>query len=356
MKIYFAGSISGGRQDKELYKELIDHLSKHGKVLTEHFGSTELTEMGEADRTAKYIHDRDLDWITESDVLIAEVSTPSLGVGYEIAKAEDMDKKTLCLYRTQENTKLSSMIDGSDKVEIFKYTDKEKAKQKIDGFFKQIEQERVIEKTVTFVKEKLAGAEGGHDWWHIERVWKSAKQIAKGENVNGFIVELGALLHDIADSKFHGGDETVGPKKAREFLSSVNAPENVIEHVELIITNISFKGGKVEQKFKSPELDVIQDADRLDALGALGIARTFNYGGHKGHEIYNPEIEPNFNMTKEEYKNSKAPSLNHFYEKLLLLKDRMNTETGKRLAEERHNFMQSFLDQFFKEWNSEATI
>jgi len=216
-----------------------------------------------------------------------------------------------------------------------------------------MEQETVIQKTIDFVKEVLSDAEGGHDWWHIFRVWKLSKHIAQTENVNMFIVELGALLHDIADSKFYDGDEEIGPRKAREFLSSLNVQEDVIIHVENIISNISFKGGKHTQKFESPEIDVIQDADRLDAVGAIGIARTFNYGGHKGREIYNPEIKPNLNMTKEEYKNSNAPTLNHFYEKLLLLKDKMNTNTGKSMAEHRHKYMEQFLDEFYKEWNGE---
>jgi len=216
-----------------------------------------------------------------------------------------------------------------------------------------MDQETIIQKTTDFVKGVLSDAEGGHDWWHIYRVWKLSKHIAKTENVDMFIVELGALLHDIADPKFHGGDEEIGPRKAREFLSSLNVDEDVIIHVENIITNISFKGGKHAQKFRSPELDVVQDADRLDAIGAIGIARAFNYGGYKGREIYNPNIKPNLNMTKEEYKNSNAPTLNHFYEKLLLLKDRMNTKTGKSMAEHRHKFMEQFLDEFYKEWNGE---
>ncbi|MCZ4695432.1 HD domain-containing protein [Ancylomarina euxinus] len=209
---------------------------------------------------------------------------------------------------------------------------------------------QIIDKTVAFVKTVLADAEGGHDWWHIYRVWQSVKQIAQSEDVDLFVVELGALLHDIADSKFHDGDETVGPRLAREFLQSIKVDEETITHVENIITNISFKGGNQEQKFKSAELDVIQDADRIDALGAIGIARTFNYGGHKNREIYNPDIKPNLNMSKEEYKNSDAPTLNHFYEKLLLLKDRMNTESGKRMAEQRHEFMNAYLNQFYMEW------
>jgi len=212
-------------------------------------------------------------------------------------------------------------------------------------------QEKIIAATIDFVKKKLANAEGGHDWWHIYRVWKSAKEISKTEKVDSFIVELGALLHDIADSKFNNGDETIGPKMANEFLQSQNLNENVIMHVEAIIKNISFKGGKEIQQFKSLELDVIQDADRLDAIGAIGIARAFNYGGFKNREIYNPETQPNLNMTKEEYKSSRAPTINHFYEKLLLLKDRMNTLTGKKMAAERHKFMEEYLKQFYIEWD-----
>lgn len=215
-------------------------------------------------------------------------------------------------------------------------------------------QATVIQKTIDFVKEVLSDAEGGHDWWHIYRVWKLSKHIAQTENVDIFVVELGALLHDIADYKFHNGDEEIGPRKAREFLSSLDVREDVIIHIEKIISNISFKGGKHTQKFKSPELDVVQDADRLDAMGAIGIARTFNYGGYKGREIYNPEIKPNLNMTKDEYKSSNVSTINHFYEKLLLLKDRMNTNTGKSMAEHRHKFMEQFLDEFYKEWNGEV--
>jgi len=209
----------------------------------------------------------------------------------------------------------------------------------------------IIENTVNFVKRELENAEGGHDWWHIQRVWKNSIFIAKNETVDELVVELGALLHDIADSKFHNGDEEMGPFKAREFLLSENVAESVISHVENIIRNISYKGGNLPKTFTSPELDVVQDADRLDALGAIGIARTFNYGGHKGHELYNPNILPNPNQTKEEYKNSTAPTLNHFYEKLLLLKDKMNTKTGRKLAESRHKVMEDFLAQFYREWD-----
>jgi len=209
---------------------------------------------------------------------------------------------------------------------------------------------QLIEKTIEFVKSQLEGAEGGHDWWHIYRVWNNAKHIAKTEQVDQTVVELGALLHDIADSKFHNGDEEIGPATARKFLEAQNTEPNIIEHVENIIRHISFKGGNHTQSFTSKELDVVQDADRLDAIGAIGIARTFNYGGHFGRALYDPNIKPNLNMSKEEYKKSSAPTLNHFYEKLLLLKDRMNTNTGRQIANQRHEYMQGFLDQFYKEW------
>ncbi|QYA24970.1 HD domain-containing protein [Gramella sp. MT6] len=208
----------------------------------------------------------------------------------------------------------------------------------------------LIENTIKFVKKRLENAEGGHDWFHIERVLNNSRLIAEGEKANLKIVELGALLHDIADSKFHGGDETVGPKVASEFLRSQVVSEDIIDHVIKIIQNISFKGGNVDQKFTSTELDIVQDADRLDALGAIGIARAFNYGGFKGRALYDPEIEPNLNMSKEEYKASTAPTINHFYEKLLILKNRMNTETGKKIAAERHQFMELYLEQFYGEW------
>jgi len=214
--------------------------------------------------------------------------------------------------------------------------------------------EQIISNTVSFVKETLKNAEGGHDWFHILRVWNNAKLIAKNEQVAIFIVELGALLHDIADSKFHNGDETVGPKVARAFLESEKVPDEIILHIEKIITNISYKGGNFKQNFTSPELDVIQDADRLDAIGAVGIARCFNYGGFKNRQLYNPEIAPNLNMTKEEYKNSDTPTINHFYEKLLLLKDKMNTVSGKTIAEERHQYMINFLQQFYNEWEGKS--
>lgn len=212
----------------------------------------------------------------------------------------------------------------------------------------------IIEHTIHFVKEQLKNAEGGHDWFHIERVYKNALLIAKEEKCDLEVVKLAALLHDIADSKFHNGDESVGPKTAKTFLEAQNVKEETILHVIAIIENISFKGGNFEQKFRSKELEIVQDADRLDAIGAIGIARTFNYGGFKNRALYDPEIAPNLAMSKEEYKKSEAPTINHFYEKLLLLKDKMNTETGKKIAKKRHDFMIHFLAQFYAEWEGEV--
>jgi uncharacterized protein len=211
-------------------------------------------------------------------------------------------------------------------------------------------EQEILERTVEYVKAELKDAEGGHDWWHVVRVRRNAAAIARTEPASRFIVELGALLHDIADQKFHGGDETVGVKKARAFLEGLAVEEEVIRHVEMIIGHISFKGGNLPAGFSSPELSVVQDADRLDAMGAIGIARAFNYGGFKGRELYDPGIKPLAGMTAEQYKKSSAPTINHFHEKLLLLKDRMNTATGRKMAEERHRFMECYLEQFFKEW------
>ena len=214
----------------------------------------------------------------------------------------------------------------------------------------------IVEKTILFVKETLQNAEGGHDWFHIQRVFNNTILISKEEDVNILVVSLGALLHDIADAKFNDGDESLGPKMAENFLLSINVPTETIDHVVKIIKFSSFKAGlsdgKIKKKlFTSKELQVVQDADRLDAIGAIGIARTFNYGGFKNRMLYDPSIPPNLEMTKEQYKSSKAPTINHFYEKLLLLKDKMNTETGKRLAEKRHQYMVDYLEQFYYEWN-----
>lgn len=213
-------------------------------------------------------------------------------------------------------------------------------------------QQNTINNTISFVKKTLKNAEGGHDWFHIERVYKNTKLISNTENVDNFIVILGALLHDIADAKFYDGDETVGPKMARNFLESQHVEELIIEHVVNIINHISYKNSlnTSGKKWTSPELEVVQDADRLDAIGAVGIARCFNYGGFKNRPMYDPEIKPNLNMSKEEYKKSAAPTINHFYEKLLLLKDKMNTASGKKIAEQRHEYMKQYLEQFYAEW------
>ncbi len=211
--------------------------------------------------------------------------------------------------------------------------------------------QQIIEQTISFVKQTLAMAETGHDWFHIERVYKTALTINAKEKGNYLIVSLAALLHDIADSKFNNGDEEIGPQKAGDFLKSINVDAPVIEHVQQIIRNLSFKASFGTISFHSKELDIVQDADRLDAIGAIGIARAFTYGGYKNRVLYDPAIKPNLNMSKEEYKNTVAPTINHFYEKLLLLKDLMKTNAGKEMAEERHQFMLTYLDQFYAEWD-----
>ena len=210
---------------------------------------------------------------------------------------------------------------------------------------------KLIDQTVDFVKKTLQNAEAGHDWWHVQRVWNNAKLIGQTETADMLVVELAALLHDIADSKFHNGNEELGPQIAGEFLRGLQIEESTVIHVQQIIRNLSFKTSFEAVIFHSIELNIVQDADRLDAIGAIGIARAFTYGGFKNREIYNPEISPALHISKEEYKNSTAPTINHFYEKLLLLKDKMNTETAKNLAEQRHMFMLNYLDQFKNEWN-----
>ena len=207
--------------------------------------------------------------------------------------------------------------------------------------------------TINFVKEKLEGAEAGHDWFHIERVWKLSKKIAEKEGGNLEVIELSALLHDIADPKFHNGDETLALKISKDFLEEIHVEGELIEQVLFVIKNISFKNRAEAPENPPLELQIVQDADRLDAIGAIGIARTFNFGGFKNNLMYHPEIKPNLGMNKEEYKKSNGTTINHFYEKLLLLKDLMNPETAKKIASERHNFMLQFLDEFYKEWNVE---
>ncbi len=211
----------------------------------------------------------------------------------------------------------------------------------------------VINNTVAFVKTQLQAAEGGHDYWHSLRVWKTAKYIAKYEDCNLFVVELGALLHDIADAKFHNNDEEIGAAIAKTFLQKQGVDNKIITEVYNIVKHVSFKGGQIVSDYHSPELAIVQDADRLDALGAIGIARTFNYGGHKGFPLYDPHIKPKYGMSLKEYRQHKAPTINHFYEKLLLLADKMHTEAAKAIAKERHQFMEIYLEQFYKEWEAD---
>lgn len=207
-----------------------------------------------------------------------------------------------------------------------------------------------IQKTIQFVKQTLANAEAGHDWFHIERVYKTAQNINGKENGDTLVVSLAALLHDIADPKFNNGDEALGPNIAEAFLLSIKVDAETIEHVKLIIQNMSFKNSFDDTSFTSKEMQIVQDADRLDAIGAIGIARAFTYGGFKNRVLYDPAIKPEQHLTKDSYKNTTAPTINHFYEKLLLLKDMMNTSAGKEIAIERHNFMLIYLDHFYKEW------
>ncbi len=211
----------------------------------------------------------------------------------------------------------------------------------------------ILAQTASYVRSRLQGEGTGHDWFHVERVRKTAAAIAQKEKADAFIVELAALLHDIADFKFHGGDETIGPRMSRDWLGKLDVPEDVISHVCEIVKDISYKGAGTPTPMRTLEGKTVQDADRLDALGAVGIARTFAYGGAKNREIYNPDIPPENHETFEQYKNSTGHTINHFYEKLLLLKDLMNTATGKKIAAQRHTFMEQFLHRFFKEWNGE---
>ena len=220
--------------------------------------------------------------------------------------------------------------------------------------------ETVIRTTADHVKGSALSlppgqAGSGHDWWHVERVWQTAKLIGQKVQADMLVVELAALLHDIADHKFHGGDETAGPRTARTWLESQHVDEGVVVHVCEIIRDLSFKGASVSSSMRTLEGMVVQDADRLDALGAIGIARAFAYGGYKGHEIYNPDVPPAHHETFDQYKKSTSPTINHFYEKLLLLKDRMNTTPARELAEKRHEFMLEFLERFYGEWQGAAS-
>ncbi len=208
----------------------------------------------------------------------------------------------------------------------------------------------IIQKTADYAKKTLAGEASGHDFWHVYRVWQMAKFIGKKEKADMFIVELGALLHDIADYKFHNGNTEIGPRKAEEWLKGLGVDQKIINHIKTIINDAHFKGANVKEKRKSIEGQIVQDADRLDAIGAVGIARTFAYGGYKNAPIHNPSVKPIMYNSFEEYKNNTPPTVTHFYEKLLLLKDRMNTKTARQIAIGRHKYMGKFLKKFYKEW------
>lgn len=218
-----------------------------------------------------------------------------------------------------------------------------------------MDRQHVINHTVEYIKEKFAQEFSGHDWWHIYRVWKMAQHIAKGEkDVDMFVIELAALLHDIADWKFNDGDETAGAKAAREWLEKLNVKEDIIQHICNIINNSSFKGAGVNFSMETKEGMIVQDADRLDAIGAIGIGRVFAYGGNKGQKMHTPGKKPVLYQTAEEYKRGDTTTINHFYEKLLLVKDLMNTQTAKNIAEDRHKFMEDFLERFYCEWEGKS--
>jgi len=213
-----------------------------------------------------------------------------------------------------------------------------------------ITEKEVLKNAEKKIGEVLGHDTSGHDLWHIKRVVALSRMIGKQEGGDLFLIELAAWLHDIADHKYHNGDHSAGPREARKWMESQNLSEKTIKQVVTIIEEISFKGSEVKTPMSTLEGKVVQDADRLDAIGAIGIARTFAYGGSKGHAMYEPDIKPVFHSDFESYKKSKAPVINHFYEKLLLLKELINTETGRQLADERHRFMEGFLEQFYKEW------
>lgn len=212
---------------------------------------------------------------------------------------------------------------------------------------------QILLKTEAFIREKLAGDSSGHDWWHIDRVRRNAVHIARDEGADLYVVELAALLHDVADWKFHGGDDSIGPRTARDWLTRHEVDPTVIDHICEIIATVSFKGAGVATEMSTIEGKCVQDGDRLDAIGAVGIARAFAFGGHFGRAMYDPEVPPEQHQTFAAYKSKGGPTINHFYEKLLLLKNRMQTATGRRLATERHQFMEQFLDQFFGEWRGD---
>lgn len=216
--------------------------------------------------------------------------------------------------------------------------------------------EKTLKQTIEYVKKTLSGEGSGHDWWHVYRVWKNSIYIGKQEHADMFVVQLAALLHDISDWKFNKGDDSIGPKIAKEWLEKMRVEKRIISHVCEIIKEMSFKGADVKTQMRTKEGKVVQDADRLDAIGAIGIARTFAYGGYMKREIHNPNIKPEAHDSFEKYKNNKGTSINHFYEKILLIKDLMNTKTAKKIAKQRHKFVEQFLDRFHKEWDGKDGV
>jgi uncharacterized protein len=217
-----------------------------------------------------------------------------------------------------------------------------------------VERERVIAETADFVRSRLAGGGTGHDWWHVERVRRLALRLGEAEGAELFVVELAALLHDVADWKFYGGDEEIGPRLAGEWLDGLGVEPAVVAHVAEIVRDLSFKGAGVARPMRTREGAVVQDADRLDAIGAIGIARAFAYGGWRGRALFEPGVPPEPHATAEAYRDGSGSTINHFSEKLLLLKDRLNTEAARRLAADRHRFMELFLERFHAEWSGEA--
>jgi uncharacterized protein len=216
------------------------------------------------------------------------------------------------------------------------------------------DQRTVLDRTRAFVRERCAGESSGHDWWHIDRVCRTAVAIGREERVDLYVVELAALLHDVADWKFHDGDEEIGPRMAGAWLRSLGVDAETVAHASEIVRDISFKGAGVPTPMRTREGDVVQDADRLDGLGAIGIARAFAYGGYRGHPLHDPDLEPFFARSSAEYMTHRGSTINHFSERILLHAERMNTETGRRIARERHAFMERFLEQFHAEWGGEA--
>jgi uncharacterized protein len=205
--------------------------------------------------------------------------------------------------------------------------------------------------TANYVRDLLESEGSGHDWWHIYRVWQNAIKICDAENADRTVVELAALLHDIADWKFNDGNLKLSGEKAREWMNSISVPLEIQNHVCAIIDVVSFKGAGVKDSPTTLEGKIVRDADRLDAIGAIGVARTFTYGGFCKQAMHDPDVQPRKHDSFEEYRNTRTTTINHFYEKILLLKDRMETEAAKQIAKDRHEFLEMYLTQFFKEWD-----